>query len=411
MSLLESTGASDSLGAPSGTSRLFAAGSPDHAAHVRRFSAVPAVHDHQHLITQLSDAGLEGRGGAGFATWRKLAAVGPAARSNAVVVANAAEGEPASAKDAVLLAKAPHLVIDGLLLAAAAVGARELYVYAGREQLETVARALKERPDAKRIVLREAPDAFVSGEASAVVNSIGSGVALPKDHIVRMTEYGLRGRPTLVHNVETLAHLALIARYGAVWFRSVGTADEAGTRLFTVSVDGGERRVVELAGGISVADALRAAGITPSDARAVLVGGYHGGWVPGTALTTSLARTELKKYGASPGAGVLVVLPRGHCGLRSSARIATYLANQSARQCGPCINGLPAMASVLTSLATKGREDRLPREVRRLAELVRGRGSCHHPDGTARLVLSTLSAFEADVAAHLKGRCLEAADR
>ncbi len=411
MSLLESTGASDSLGAPSGTSRLFAAGAPDYAAHVRRFGPTPAAHDHQRLISELESAGLEGRGGAGFATWRKIAAVGPAARSNAIVIANAAEGEPASAKDAVLIAKAPHLVIDGLLLAAAAVGARELYVYAGRDQLETVARALKERTDAKRIVLREAPDAFVSGEASAVVNSIGSGIALPKDHIVRMTDSGLRGRPTLVHNVETLAHLALIARYGATWFRSVGTPDEPGTRLFTVSLDGAERHVIELAGGLSVASALRAAGIEPAEVRAVLVGGYHGGWVPASAFTASLSRAELKKFGAAPGAGVLVVLPRGHCGLRSSARIATYLANQSARQCGPCVNGLPAMASVLTSLATKGRDDRLPHEVRRLAELVRGRGSCHHPDGTARLVLSTLSAFEADVAAHLKGRCLEAADR
>jgi NADH:ubiquinone oxidoreductase subunit F (NADH-binding) len=411
MSLLESTGASESLGAPSGTSRLFAASAPDHATHVRRFGPTPAVTDQQHLISELEAAGLEGRGGAGFATWRKLAAIGPAARSNAVVIANASEGEPASAKDAVLLAKAPHLVIDGLLLAAAAVGARELYVYAGRDQLDAVARALKERTDAKRILLREAPDAFVSGEASAVVNSIGSGVALPKDHIVRMTESGLRGRPTLVHNVETLAHLALIARFGAAWFRSVGTADEPGTRLFTVSLDGGERHVIELAGGIPLGTALRAAGIEPSDVRAVLVGGYHGGWVPANALTTALTRAELKKFGASPGAGVLVVLPRGRCGLRSSARIATYLANQSARQCGPCVNGLPAMASVLTSLATQGRDDRLPREVRRLAELVRGRGSCHHPDGTSRLVLSTLSAFEADVAAHLKGRCLEVADR
>jgi NADH:ubiquinone oxidoreductase subunit F (NADH-binding) len=389
---------------PSGSDRLFAAGEPGYHAHLARFGVLPAVQP-QALIEEVEAAGLTGRGGAAFPVWRKLAAA--AGGSGAVVIANGAEGEPASAKDEILLTSAPHLVIDGLLLAASAVGARELYLYAGAAQLAAVSRALAERRDAGRITLREAPDTFISGEASAVVNSIGRRVALPTDHPVRLTTAGLRGRPTLVQNVETLAHLALVARFGSRWFRSAGTKAEPGTRLVTVSSEGSDRIVIEAAAGMRLDELLLAAGRDADDVEALLVGGYHGGWLPARHLGTALGTDALQPFGAAPGAGVLFVLPLGRCGLRASARIATYLAGQSARQCGPCVNGLPAMASLLNRLATDGREQRLPQEVRRLAALVQGRGACHHPDGTARFVLSSLAAFEAEVDLHRRGRCRE----
>jgi NADH:ubiquinone oxidoreductase subunit F (NADH-binding) len=410
MSVLESIRPRGIVVPPIGVNRLFAAGSPDLADHVTRFGAMPPVHDQLALIDELQAAGLDGRGGAGFPTWRKIAATrsrrgGPGARDAPVVIANGAEGEPLSSKDATLLRYAPHLVIDGLLLTAAAVGARDAYLYGGATALTSVARALRERADAGRIVLREAPDTFVSGEASAVVNGIEKGLAIPRDRRVRLTTSGLGGRPTLVNNVETLAHIALIARFGAAWFRSVGTDDEPGTRLLTVSGDVVTRQVIEAAGGIRLDEALRAVGAEPATVRAVLVGGYHGGWVPGTALHTPVARRELAPFGASPGAGVLAVLRLDRCGLRAAADIAGYLASQSAGQCGPCVNGLPAMAAVLHRLAATGRDPGLPDEVRRLAALVAGRGSCAHPDGTARLVLSSVTVFASDVAAHLDGRC------
>jgi NADH:ubiquinone oxidoreductase subunit F (NADH-binding) len=392
---------------PEGAHRLLSAASPDYAAHLDRFGGLPQSRNHDGLISQLEAAGLEGRGGAAFPTWRKLKASLDARGANAVVIANGAEGEPASAKDGVLLDTAPHLVLDGLLLCASVVGARDVYLYVRRDQLASVRRAIGERRDARGIVVREAPGTFVSGEASAVVNGIENRVAVPRDHPVRLAIAGVRGRPTVVHNVETLAHVALIARFGSAWFRSVGSKTEPGTRLVTVSSERSTRAVVEVAGGSVIRDIISAAGRDPSDVDAVLVGGYHGAWLPGTQLDTALTRDALQPYGGSPGAGVLFILPRGRCGLRASSRIASYLASQSAGQCGPCVNGLPAIASVLTRLATDGREARLTREIRELTELVQGRGSCHHPDGTAQFVLSTLNSFGSEVSEHAHGRCRE----
>ncbi|MEU4164305.1 NADH-ubiquinone oxidoreductase-F iron-sulfur binding region domain-containing protein [Actinoplanes sp. NPDC026670] len=348
------------------------------------------------IITMARDAGITGRGGAGFPVWRKLAAVAAAGRP-AVVIANAAEGEPASGKDKALLAAAPGLIVDGLQLVARATGARTTYLYAPAAAHS----ALRTLP----VELRTAPDAFVSGEESAAVAAVTGRDALPADKRIRITESGAGGAPTLVQNVETLAHLALIARYGPGWFRTAGTADEPGTFLATVS--GAVQRpgaVVEAGYGVRLGDLIAAAGGPAGRLQAVLVGGYHGGWVPADP-ELPVSRAAMTRYGASPGAGVVVALPAGSCGLVESARIATYLAGEVAGQCGPCINGLPRMAQTLADLALRRIRPGLPAEVERLARLVTGRGACRHPDGTARLVLSAMRAFETDVAAHLSGRC------
>ncbi|MHB1489893.1 MAG: NADH-ubiquinone oxidoreductase-F iron-sulfur binding region domain-containing protein [Cellulomonas sp.] len=409
MTTVEMTIPRAAVAPPMGVNRLFAAGAPDLASHLARFGPVPLGIAPGHLLGELEASGLDGRGGAGFATWRKLVAArtsaGPTAYSAPVVIANGAEGEPMSAKDEILLRHAPHLVLDGLLLAAAVTGAREVHLYSGPVQLASVRRAISERSDARGVILNEAPDYFVSGEASAVVSAIETGSAIPRDRRVRLAVSGLGGRPTVVSNVETLAHVALVARFGAAWFRSVGTDDSPGTRLLTVSGDAVDRKVIEATGGLPLSEALGAVGIDTSRLRAVLVGGYHGAWVPASDLWVRLSSRELEPYGTRPGAGILVALGEQHCGLAASVGIARYLAGQSARQCGPCVNGLPAMAEVLARLAAGGGSARLPDEVRRLAAVVTGRGACSHPDGTARFVLSTLEAFESDVRAHLAGYC------
>jgi NADH:ubiquinone oxidoreductase subunit F (NADH-binding) len=396
---------------PAGTGRLIPAGTDDLTKHLRRNGPLPWRGGPGLLLATVERAGLAGRGGAAFPTWRKLAAV--AAGPRPVVVANGAEGEPASAKDRTLLARAPHLVLDGLQLAAESIGAEQAFAYVAHSRVVAVRAALEQRRRAgiDRIEVRvvAAPEAFVSGEESAVVNRICGGPAVPMDTPRRVVEVGVGGRPTLVQNAETLAHLALLARHGSDWFRSVGTPDQPGTFLATISGAVAAPGVYELAYGTSLASALDLAGGTEV-LQAALVGGYHGGWLPLPELAgLPISREAMRPYGASPGAGVLVALPVTRCGLVETAGIVGYLAGQSARQCGPCLNGLPALADTVHRLARHGREPGLPAAIERLNRLVEGRGACHHPDGTVRLVRSMLRTFEAEVSEHLAGRCTAAA--
>ena len=370
--------------------------------HVALHGRPPAPNGDQ-LIGLLRDAGLTGRGGAAFPTWRKLAAVADSGRA-AVVIANGAEGEPASGKDRALLAHRPHLVLDGLQLVARAAGARRAYVYLPETANAALAVVLAERRraglDPIPLEIRITPDTFVAGEESAAVAAVAGRPAVPADKRIRTTESG-----ALVQNVETLALIALIARHGPAWFRSAGTADEPGTFLSTVGGAVAAPGVVEVGYGIRLGDLIDAAGGATAPLQAVLVGGYHGGWVP-PHPDLPVSRAGLAAYGAAPGAGVVIALPMGACGLAETARIAAYLAGQVAGQCGPCINGLPRLADTMAALAQRRAHPGLPAEVARLAALVTGRGACRHPDGTARLIRSALRAFDADTAAHLAGRCL-----
>ncbi|MCX3059029.1 NADH-ubiquinone oxidoreductase-F iron-sulfur binding region domain-containing protein, partial [Streptomyces beihaiensis] len=357
-------------------------------------------------------AGLTGRGGAGFPTARKLRAVA-GRRGRAVVVVNAMESEPAGRKDQLLLAVAPHLVLDGAVLAAAAVGAGTVHVCLPRDraaQYRQVSAALDERRRARldpvTLRLHALPHTYVSSESTSLVRWLGGGPARPQGSPPRSHERGVDRRPTLVNNAETLAHLALVARYGPDWFRQAGTADEPGTLLVTVSGAVAAPGVLETALGTPVGTVIDRAGGPAEPIGAVLLGGFAGTWLPAPLLDTPLAHRDLDPLGAAPGAGILVALPRSACGLRETARILAYLAAQSARQCGPCVFGLPAVAEDFGALAA-GRADPglLPR-LRRRTGLLPGRGACRHPDGAARLAASALRTFADDVDHHLThGAC------
>ncbi len=385
---------------------LLSLAAPDLSEHVRRTGQLPWQGPGGRLIGLSERAGLTGRGGAGFPTWRKLAAVAIGERP--VVIGNGAEGEPASAKDRTLLTRTPHLVLDGLQLAAEAVGAADCYLYVPGLIADHVRHALAERVGRDRfaVTLVEAPDTFIAGEESAVIARIAGRRALPTDKVELVVRSGLRGRPTLVQNVETLAHLAVIAHRGPAAFRRSGTEAEPGSFLATVGGAVATPGVYEAPYGIHLGALLDVAGGPATPLSAVLVGGYHGAWLPiADAMSAPVSRAGLAPFGATPGAGVVHALPASYCGLVETARITGYLAEQSARQCGPCRNGLPMMAETLRRLAAGERDPRLPDQIARLTELVVNRGACHHPDGTVRLVRSALRVFATEIDLHLAGRC------
>lgn len=373
------------------------------------------------LIAEAQAAGLTGRGGAAFPVHRKLRAVLDAAgkRHRApVVIANGAESEPASDKDATLLWLSPHLVLDGLQLAAEAVGADAAVLYTHVDRGQDVGRRLAEALRARQaagvdrvpVQLAQAPARFLSGQETALVSHLSGGPAVPAFPLPRITERGLNGAPTLVQNVETLAHLALIAREGARWFRGVGTDAEPGSMLVTVRRTDGRPRVSEVPLGTPLA---LLAGDLGEDG-AVLVGGYHGTWLTGgEARGLTLDNRSLARAQARAGAGVVIALPPDRCGLAETARVVRYLALESAGQCGPCLNGLPRIAAAFAEVAQvaspggAGSRDRARAraDVERWSGLVAGRGACHHPDGTTRLVGSALRTFAAEADRHQRGRC------
>jgi len=285
------------------------------AVHTARYGPVPSGlgrREREALIAEVDRAGLTGRGGAGFPTARKLAAV--AAGRTPVVVVNGTEGEPASVKDRVLMARSPHLVLDGAVLAAEVTGARTAVIVAHRDVREFVAEAAAERAraglDRVRLEVRTAADGFVAGQASAVVRWVQQGVAAPTATPPRLAQRGLRGAPTLVQNVETLAHLALIARYGAAWFRSAGTPAEPGTMLVTVLGAVRQPGGLEVGIGTLVGQVLDLAGGASAPVQALLLGGYFGAWVAADlALDRPFSSAGLADLGAGPGAGLVAVLP------------------------------------------------------------------------------------------------------
>jgi NADH:ubiquinone oxidoreductase subunit F (NADH-binding) len=370
------------------------------------------------LIDAVARAGLRGRGGADFPTAVKLRSVREAGRRS-LVVANGAEGEPCSVKDRVLLEAAPHLVLDGAALAAGAVGAREAIVCVPDDAdaaLRSVAAAIDERPrgtrSSVRLRLRAVPHRFIAGEETALVSHLNGGPTKPTLVPPRPYQRGVDRRPTLVSNVETLAHLALIARHGDDWFRGLGTEAQPGSALITLSGPVARPGVVEVGIGARLVDVVDAVGGLTGAVGGVLVGGYYGSWVrPERLPEITLDDAGLSPLGAALGAGAVFLLPSTACAVAETARVIGYLAGESAGQCGPCTHGLAAIAGAWQRLASGQADGHETERLARWCGQVLHRGACHHPDGAVRLVASALAAFTAEIDLHVvEGRC-SASDR
>ena len=402
--------------APTGPNRLLDTG--DSAvvgleAHLQRWGTLPTVSSRT-ILDAVDQSGLRGHGGAWFPVGTKWRSVSRSGRSRPVVVANGPEGEPASGKDRYLLHHAPHLVLDGAATAARAVGTDQVVVHVTDGAVAGIQSALAERArkgiDSCSFEVAVAPDRFLSGQESAAVATInGRNPGIPTFIGIRsVRDQGVAGRPTLVQNVETLAHAALIARFGPEWFRSVGTEDSTGTALLTVTGRWDAPRIVEIPLGTTLGHALGIDADTAPGIQGVLLGGYGGGWLPtATALGMPFTEEAARSHGSSIGAGVVVLLPAGVCPLAEAARVVRYMEGESAGQCGPCVNGLDVLATSMEHLAHRPRSLRggvaaLPT----LCGLVEGRGACRHPDGVARFVRTAVDVFGDHAALHLsRGPC------
>src|SRR6185437_8897979 len=332
---------------------------------------------------------------------------------------NATEGEPASLKDRTLLETLPHLVLDGAALAARAIGASEAILCVCESAsvgLERAERAIAEREQLPgrwpRIVLSPAPAGYVAGHESALVSHLNGGPPKPTFSPPMPSERGVRRRPTLVNNAETLAHVALIARYGPRWFRELGLSEQPGSTLITLTGPLACPGVYEVEYGASLSSLLDAAGGTTSRVRAALFGGYGGTWVGAGALPElALSNAHLAPYGAALGAGVVLLLSADACPVAETARVTRWLARQGAGQCGPCVHGLDALAETFERVGAGAPPQHAAERVEQLANLVSRRGACAHPDGTARFAMSALDAFAEEFADHARHGACEACAR
>jgi NADH:ubiquinone oxidoreductase subunit F (NADH-binding) len=365
----------------------------------------PRALDEAQLLALLEAVPVHGRGGAGFPFARKVRTAIDTGRRRAVVV-NAGEGEPASSKDSVLLVAAPHLVLDGAEAVALALGAPALHVVVGQDRpaaLLALEDALAERdPTGIPVEVHTTRSGFVGGQETAVLELVDGRENLPVTAWQPASVSGLRGRPTLVSNAETFAQVAALLTLGPAAYAELG-APEPGTTLLTVAGDGPHGVVLEVPHGVGLGQVLEFCGYDPSSA--MLLGGYHGTWLPvGAAAQLPVSLQRLRAHGLSLGAGVVLPLDARTCPVVVTAGVTGYLASMAAGRCGPCVNGLPALADAVGALAD-GAGPMATRRAQDLTALVPGRGACAHPDGTARLVASMLRAFPDEVRRHELGGC------
>ncbi|MQY33831.1 NADH-quinone oxidoreductase subunit 1 [Streptomyces sp. RB17] len=403
---LARTGAALSAAAhPAITPRLVVPGSTDTplglAAERDLGTYLPGPHgaDPTVLLDTLEAAGLRGRGGAAFPAhlkWRGVAA----GQGPRVAVANGEEGEPASAKDRWLLTHRPHLVLDGLLLAARTVGADRAIVYLSHpDTVQAVRAALDELTAdgddrAADVEIRTVEPTYVAGEESAVCRFLSGGPALPTAKPPRPHESGVDGRPTLVSNVETLAHAAWIARHGAAAYRAEGTDASPGTTLVTLSGACAEPGVYEVPLGRTVGQLFDEVGGGLADGvHGVLMGGWFGGMLRRDHLATGCCYDTLRAVGSGLGCGAITALGTDDTPLRVAAELSAWYARESAAQCGVCVNGTKAIRDTFARLAdgagTADDRDRLARWGQSLPR----RGACAFLDGAATLARSAVAEY------------------
>lgn len=372
--------------------------------------ADPEAFEPAALLDAVDAAGIAGHGGARFPVAAKWRSVG---RGDPVVVVNGAEREPGTIKDQRLLETRPFAVLFGAVITARATGATQILVAidveheSARAALEAAVPEALEAPLAAgiEIEVRTVPARYVAGEESALIEVLSGRAPLPHVRPPFPTTNGYDGRPTVVHNVETLVQIGLTARHGADWFRAAGTADEPGTGVFSVGRFGAPVVALERPYGTSLRSLVDDAGLG-DDVGAVIVGGWSGGVLRPDQLDVGLTHAQLVAVHGALGTKSIQVVPRGTDLVQVAAEVVGYFGAESAGQCPSCTQGLPWIAESLRALAAGTAPAPLVDEVRTFAATLPRRGACALPDGAVRFLQSLFANFPDVVEGHLAGEAL-----
>ncbi len=350
------------------------------------------------LVDLLDDAGLTGRGGAGFRTATKVRA---AQEHGSALIVNACDSEIGAAKDAWIVQHHLAELVDGAGLVGFP-GRVRFAAHRGSATAQTLAAA--------GVSVLEVPARYVSSEETSLIALAQGRPARPmtrRGHFVagERDSQGRRIPPTVVLNAETVWRIAQVNRYGPHWFRQMGTEAEPGPRLVAVGGHVGRSVVVEAAAGWRLVDILASAGGLPEDVREVGVGGLGGVLLSADQARDAVWDTPgMARVGGAMGPGIVTVWDPRDCPLHEVTRMLEFAAGESAGQCGPCMFGLPALVEGWRDLC-RHPDGQTRARVDQLTGLLPGRGACRFPDGVARFVASAVLTLEPHLAEHAHGIC------
>jgi NADH:ubiquinone oxidoreductase subunit F (NADH-binding)/Pyruvate/2-oxoacid:ferredoxin oxidoreductase delta subunit len=381
----------------------------------------------EEVIFEVSRSGLRGRGGAGFPTGKKWQAVREAKGNPKYVICNGDEGDPGAFMDRAILEGDPHSVLEGMAIAAYAVGAEKGYIYVRAEYPLAVKRLEVAIAQARKlgllgtrifdtdfsfdVELRIGAGAFVCGEETALIASIEGRRGEPRPRPPYPATSGLFGKPTLINNVETFANIRHIILKGADWFSGMGTATSKGTKVFALAGQVKNTGLVEVPMGITLRELIfEVGGGVPAGRKfkAVQIGGPSGGCLPESLLDVPIDYESLKQYGAIMGSGGVIVLDDSSCMVNVAKFFLEFTADESCGKCVPCRVGLRMMLGILERIVRgEGTEEDLTR-LEELGKLIQSASLCGLGQTAPNPVLSTLRYFRDEYLAHIREKACPA---
>lgn len=378
------------------------------------------------ILEAIKISGLRGRGGAGFPTWKKWEMVVQQREKHRYLCCNAAEDEPGTFKDRFLLRSNPHQVIEGVLLAAYAIGATEAYFFINcryKEELQFMREALHESKvhghwsdvsgasqSGVSLKICPSPGTYVAGEETALLEVIEGKVAAPRAKPPYYpVMHGLFGKPTVVNNAETLSNIPYIIRNGGQKFQETGSKASSGTMVFTLTGDVNREGLYECPLGTSLRHLIDAFGGGVKGKhrlKAVFPGGPSTHVLPAAQVDVPLDFDSLKKIGSALGTGAVIVMSEETCMVRTAIQYARFFARESCGQCPPCKLGTVHLSEILEKIETGKGNEKDPELLEQACEMVKGRGQCFLLTGAAIAVESILRHFRAEFDRHVEvGGC------
>ena len=387
----------------------------------------------QEVVQNVLKAGLRGRGGGGFPTGKKWEFALNQKSETKYLICNADEGDPGAFMDRAVLESDPHRVIEGMVIAAYAIGATYGYIYCRAEYPLAIARLEKTLQQArdygflgKNILgtdfsfdmrVKKGAGAFVCGEETALIHSIEGKRGMPRPRPPFPAVSGLYGKPTVINNVETFANVSLIFRNGADWYASIGTENSKGTKIFALSGKVTNVGLVEVPMGTTLREVVFDIGGGVPDGKkfkAVQIGGPSGGALPTQVIDTPIDYESLKTVGAMMGSGGLVVMDETTCMVDLAKYFMTFIQSESCGKCIPCREGTKRLLESLERLTNSYRSEKSAEEsylrfqgmvyLERLSEVIRTTSLCGLGQTAPNPVLSTLRYFRDEYEAHLFDR-------